>query len=179
MGRTPGLIRGGTIHLMPMEEMGLGEGNHENNSKILVGGRGEGGVPHLHTAGSPKFSSASLRAKHTKASAQRSASPLLASPHRGALPQTREQTPQGLVKGPGESALGTPACRRQCWAPGCDPRHRAPAGLSSRQPAYKPIARGQVCALLLLWDVFPTALLTVSFTGLTGRCRETDPRAGP
>lgn len=43
MERTPGITRGRAIHLGPMEELGLGERENNNNSKILVGGRGEGG----------------------------------------------------------------------------------------------------------------------------------------
>lgn len=41
--RTPGITRGRAVHLGPMEELGLGEGKNKNNSKILAGGRGEGG----------------------------------------------------------------------------------------------------------------------------------------
>lgn len=41
--RTPGIARGRAVHLGPMEELGLGEGKNKNNSKILAGGRGEGG----------------------------------------------------------------------------------------------------------------------------------------
>lgn len=41
--RTPGIVRGRAVHLGPMEELGLGEGKNKNNSKILAGGRGEGG----------------------------------------------------------------------------------------------------------------------------------------
>lgn len=64
---SPGITRGMTVHPVPVEELGLGEAEERNNSKTLAGGRREGRVPHLHTAGGPKFNSASLWAKHTKA----------------------------------------------------------------------------------------------------------------
>lgn len=157
-GRTPGLIRAGTIHLMPMEEMGLGEGANENNSRILVGGRGEGGVPHLHTAGRPKFSSASLRAKHTKAPAQRSAylppAPICP-PERTASDQRAD--PTGPSEGPWGKCPGNPSLQEAMLGTGVATWFRAPAWLPSLQPAYKPIiargpggGTGRVCAFLLL-----------------------------
>lgn len=100
-GKDLGITKGSTAHLVPVKELGLrGEGNR-NNSKILVGGRGGGEVPHLHTAGTPNFSSVSLRAKHTKAPAQHSlpATSLFPSSHQGRLPQTRNHTLQSLMKG--------------------------------------------------------------------------------
>lgn len=140
-------------------------------------GAGGGGVPHLLTAGRPKFSSASLRAKHAKARAQHSAC-LPAAP---IFPQTREQTLEGLVKGSGESALGTQPAGGNAQPWGCCPKQDScstvltPACLQahSQRPGRRHTDQ---------WTCLPATMrcLTHSFptrysAGLTGRCRGTDP----
>lgn len=61
-GMSPGITRGMTVHPVPVEELGLGEAEERNNSKILAGGR----VPHLHTAGRPKFITPLLSGPNTQ-----------------------------------------------------------------------------------------------------------------
>lgn len=140
MERTPGITRGRAVHLGPMEERGLGKGENKNNSKILAGGRGEGG---FHTCTQLEDLILALPPPgldRTPLLSTLTASSLLPSSQQGRLPRTREQTLQGLMKALRERALGTEACRKRSPAPQVFPETQGPSSALLNRPACKTTA---------------------------------------
>lgn len=89
--------------LVTLEELGRWGGRGRERTEMIPISQwaGEGGIPHLHTAGKPDFSSASPRNKHSKAPAQHG---LTAASDQGQPLQSCRRVP------------GAQPCRKQCSA---------------------------------------------------------------